>query len=97
MIFISFGANAKESIFDCNPEWKIKVEEMTSGPNKLFFRHEGLWERTCTENDSIITEDSFRCIGGVYWTHYVFDRLFKTLTHYAKDGRKEILKCEQIK
>ena len=61
MMFISFGAVAKDTIYKCAKDTYFKVENPLIGKRKLFNRRNGEWVKVCNHEGSKITKDSFRC------------------------------------
>ena len=91
MIFISFGAFAKETLYSCvNDEWQFKVEDPIFGIRKLFYRRDGIWERTCSSEEvDTVNDTSFKCRGSTFigYKYYILDEEFKTITFNVIDIR----------
>ena len=78
MIFISFGAVAKEYKYKCS-NLLFKVEDPLFGKRKLYVRNEGKWEKHCTKTGSQINNDSFNCIvNGIEVKSFILDEVTKT-------------------
>ena len=70
---ISFEVFAKDTVYNCDNDnfrdyasqrWMkqtLKVEDPLFGERKLFIRKEGVWKQLCTQEEDVITDDSFKC------------------------------------
>ena len=94
IIFISFGANAKEIIYKCGFDNKVflKVENPLIGKRKLFHRKEGAWKRICMRDGAIINSDSFKCMykQTSKYKYAILDEVMNQFIIYPKKGNKII-------
>ena len=98
IIFISFGANANETIYKCESKWKndsiwIKVE-LHEGIKWLSVRQSGKWYTKCLGDPSA---DFFKCESQhVKGTYFEFDEFTKELSTQTAKGRV-MIPCKVIK
>jgi hypothetical protein len=97
MIFISFGANAKEIVYKCGFDNKVfyKVENPLIGKRKIFHRKEGAWKRVCTLDGAIINFDSFKCMfkKTSKYKYAIFDEVMNQYIVHTKNGNKIVYPC----
>ena len=97
LIFLSFEAFAKETIYNCTrASWKMKVEDPLFGKRKLFTRVDGGWNQICEEKTTVISDDGFKCFYGEKnkeLDYFVLDEKFKILTVYKKNGSSSEYNC----
>ena len=97
MIFISFGANAKNYKWQCQ-DILFKVEDPVFGKKKLYARREGKWRELCINKGSQITNDSFNCIvDNEQVRSFILDEETKIVTIALLNGKMEKHRCYKKK